>query len=301
MTRKPAFAGRFYPAGEKKIKRKIKSLFRHDLGPGEIPSKPSRKRRAILGVMVPHAGWTYSGAVSAHAYETLLKDGKPETFILLGPNHTGMGFPVSVYPEGKWATPLGDIEIDDQLASLLTNEDTAIKEGKFAHEGEHSLEVQLPFLQFIYPEGNFKIVPIACKNQKKEIMKKLAGKVIDAVEKTGRDTVILASTDLSHYVPHKKAKSLDNEALRAIEELEVEKLYKMVSNGFSMCGYGPVSVLIHCAKHWGAIGATLQYATSGDVVGDKSQVVGYGAVAFTEVKPEEKEEKAKIKEKAAPI
>lgn len=301
MNRKPAFAGRFYPADEKKIKRKIKSLFRHDLGPGEIPSKPSRKRRAIVGVMVPHAGWPYSGAIAAHAFETLLKDGKPETFILLGPNHTGMGFSVSVYPEGKWMTPLGDVEIDERLASLLIDEDADIKEGKMAHEGEHSLEVQLPFLQFIYPEGDFKIVPITCKNQSRDLMETLAGKVIDAVETTGRDTVIMASTDLSHYVPYEKAKEEDNEALRAIEELEMEKLYKMVGNGFSMCGFGPVTVLMHCAKHWGAIGGTLQYATSGNITGNKSQVVGYGAVAFTEVKPEKKEERAKIKEKAAPF
>lgn len=299
MVRKPVFAGRFYPNDPSELKRSIKELFHHELGPGNLPSGSPGKSRTILGVMVPHAGYPYSGAIAAHGYYTLFEDGMPETLILIGPSHSGMGTPVSVYPEGAWKTPLGEVNIDeDVVASLVENE--VFQGGKVAHRHEHSLEVQLPFLQFIFPRREFKIVPIACRDQRRETMKQVAEGIIASIETTGKDLSVIASTDLSHYIPYKKAKEEDENALRAIEELEVDQLYGMVKEGYSMCGYGPVSALMYCARHYNAIGGTLQYATSGDVTGDKTQVVGYAALAFTEVKPQRQRKKEKVREKAVP-
>lgn len=299
MVREAEFAGRFYPARPKELKKTIKEVFQHKLGPGKAPTGVAGKNHTILGVMTPHAGYPYSGPIAAHAYHTLFKDGIPETFLLLGPNHSGMGHPISVYPEGKWRTPLGEVKIDEELASLLIESDT-LQEGKKAHSGEHSLEVQLPFLQFTFPQRDFKIVPITCMKQDKTVIKKVAGKVIETITNSGKDVTIIASTDLSHYVPYEKAKKDDREALRAIEELKIEQLYNMVQEGYSMCGYGPVAVLMHCAKHFSALGGTLKYATSGDVIGDKAQVVGYASLAFTQVEVQEKGEKEKVKEKPVP-
>lgn len=299
MLREASFAGRFYPSNPEKLKETIKKLFRHDLGPGGLPSAPPGENRAILGVMAPHAGYAYSGAIAAHAYYTLYEDGAPETFIMLGPNHTQMGHGISVYPNGKWQTPLGEVEIDEEVVSSLVK-NKIVKKGKMAHSGEHSLEIQLPFLQFLFPEIDFKIVPVTIRNQSMQNMKKLAGRIINTMENSVKDITILASTDMSHYVPYEKAKKDDNKALRAIEDRNIEELYEMVENGYSMCGYGPVSTLIFCAKHWNALGGTLAYATSGDITGEKNQVVGYGALAFTHIESKEKEQKKKIKEKAAP-
>lgn len=300
-TRESAFAGRFYPKDPTKLKRTIENLFHHELGPGDTLSGPVGERRALLGVTVPHAGYRYSGPIAAHAYYELFQDGLPDTFIILGPNHSRMGNPISVFSKGAWRTPLGEVKIDEELASALI-EGKPLSGGKMAHSGEHSIEVQLPFLQFVF-QKDFKIVPIACMNQNKEKMKAVTEQIIQSVEETERDIAIIASTDMSHYVSYEKAQESDRRALKLIENLEIGELYEMIAKDYSMCGYGPTAVLMGCAKHWDALGGTLAYATSGDVTGDKSQVVGYATVAFTQIKPEKEKErkKEKIKEKPVPM
>ena len=277
--REPAVAGQFYEANPESLRKRIEWAFLHKIGPGEVPRVAATRIKESVGYIVPHAGYIYSGPVAAHAYLKIAYEGRPETFIILGPNHTGYGSAVSVYPEGIWVTPLGEVEVDKELAEEIVNNSVFAKLDVGAHEYEHSIEVQLPFLQYLF-SGNIRIVPISMMYQTPEVVKDLASALLMALESVRRDAVIIASTDMTHYEPHKLAIKKDRMALEAILELNAERLYKViVDNNISMCGYGPVMTLINYAKQVGAKKAELlKYATSGDVSGEKSWVVGYAAV-----------------------
>ncbi len=297
--REPAVAGYFYEADPKELKKRIEWCFKHPLGPGEIPEEVIGERN-IIAAQVPHAGYVYSGPAAAHVYYAIYQDGKPETFIILGPNHTGVGVPVAVYAKGAWKTPLGTVDIDEEIARLLIKEEP-FEDDALAHAGEHSIEVQLPFLQYLYG-SDFKIVPITLMDQSYETVKKIAETLIRVIKSTGRDVVVLASSDMTHYEPHEMALEKDSGALELIEDLRVEEFYGYImKTNVSMCGYGPVAIAMFIAQYFGATGLTLKYYTSGDITGDKSWVVGYASVIFGRgiIKPKKRRER--IREAVTPI
>ncbi|MBS3781384.1 MAG: AmmeMemoRadiSam system protein B [Candidatus Thermoplasmatota archaeon] len=270
MVRKPAVAGQFYPGTESSLKDKIEECFTHELGPGSIPSDEGESRE-LEGLVCPHAGYAYSGPVAAHSYKALVEDGIPETIIFLGPSHQGIGTGIAVAEE-DYETPLGLVEIDQELVNDLTDE--IIQVDDVAHSREHSIEVQMPFLQYF--SDSFKAVPICFNKQDFKTAKKVGERLKEVTE--DRDVVIIASTDFSHYVLKENAKKKDKMAIEKILDNDPKGLFDTVQKEhISMCGYGPVvSMMIGSG---GTEGELLKYATSGDVTPAK-EVVGYGAIAF---------------------
>ncbi|HUS04211.1 MAG TPA: MEMO1 family protein [Dehalococcoidia bacterium] len=273
-VRKPIVAGTFYAGTPEGLKEQIEWCYKHKLGPGGVPQVNDEGPREVVALVVPHAGYIYSGPVAAHAYRELAADGVFDTAVILGPNHTGYGSPVSLWPEGVWKTPLGELEIDDNLAHSLLG--GMIEADETAHIYEHSVEVQLPWLQYLYGKG--KIVPIAMLAQDIET----ARQVGKAISRCGDNIIIIASTDFTHYEPHSVAAEKDKSMIEAIINLDEAELYRRrESLNCTMCGYGPVASAIVAAKEMGAKKASLlKYATSGDMTGDFSRVVGYGSIVI---------------------
>jgi len=270
--RKPVVSGMFYAGTPEGLKEQIEWCYEHELGPGGIPQVNGEGPREIVAVVVPHAGYYYSGPVAAHAYKELASDGIFDTAVILGPNHTGYGSLVSVWTENSWKTPLGEVKIDEKLAKNLLGK--VIKADKAAHRYEHSIEVQLPWLQHLYEK--LEIVPIAMLAQDIET----AREVGKAISKASNNIIVIASSDFTHYEPHSIATEKDKAMIEAILNLDEEELYKRreLLNS-TMCGFGPVASAIVAAKEMGAKTANLlKYATSGDTTGDFSQVVGYGSI-----------------------
>ena len=278
--RRPSQAGMFYAGNPEDLKKQIEECFLHKFGPGKIPKVAEDGPRKIIGLVCPHAGYMYSGPIAAHAYYRLAIDGKPETFVIMGPNHMGYGSAIALMNEGIWRTPLGDIEIDYDTASKILRASELIDIDDTAHRYEHSIEVQLPFLQYLYG-SEFKFVPIAFLMQDIKSCREVGEALAKALE--GRNAVIIASTDMTHYEPHEQASRKDRLALNAVEKMDEEEFYSTVeSYRISACGYGPVIALIVASKLLGAKKAEiLCYKTSGDIVGDYSSVVGYASACFT--------------------
>ncbi len=279
-TRLPAVAGSFYPDNDGELRTQIQECFLHRLGPGTIPSVPTSADDRLVGLVVPHAGYMFSGPVAAHSYYHMASAGPRRSVVILGPNHSGYGSGVSVNTSGLWATPLGDVPVDEQLGGRIVKNSRLIDVEDQAHHSEHSIEVQLPFLQFIYPR-QFRFVPVCMMLQDLETSRDVGEAVATAVE--GTDSVILASSDWTHYEPHERAVAKDGEALKAVLEMDPARFHETVENNMvSACGYGPVTALVHAAKILGAKHATLlSYHTSGDMTGDKDAVVGYAALMLT--------------------
>jgi len=282
MIRLPAVAGAFYEGDADKLKKQIEEAFLHPLGPGKIPQVPSqKKKRDNLFFIVPHAGYMYSGPVAAHAYYYLASEGMPDTVIILGPNHTGLGSYVSIWPKGKWRTPLGEVEVDEQLAMELVKESEVIDIDEKAHLYEHSVEVQIPFLQYFF-DSKFKIVPIVIMMQTPEIAEFIAEGIYRVMTKhPEKDIVVLASSDLNHYEPHEKTIEKDNMAIEKILQLDYKGLFNVVEEkDVTACGFGPIMTVLILAKKFNKKPYVLKHATSGDTSGDKSSVVGYLSVRF---------------------
>jgi AmmeMemoRadiSam system protein B len=273
-TRKPAVSDMFYAGTVGELREQIEWCYKHELGPGTIPQVNSIGLRRLVAMVVPHAGYYYSGPVAAHAYKELAEDGIFDTAVILGPNHTGYGGPVSVWAEGHWATPLGDAEVDKKLAQRLLGD--VIKTDETAHVHEHSIEVQLPWLQHLY--GKVRIVPIVMLAQDIET----ARIVGESIAQAGGNLVIIASSDLTHYEPHSVAMEKDSSIIEAIVALDEEELYERCERlRCTMCGYGPVAAAIIASKQMkGDKASLLKYATSGDTSGDFSRVVGYGSIVI---------------------
>jgi len=263
--RSPAVAGQFYPRHPEELREALKAAFSGASGSETLP---------IRGAVVPHAGYIYSGAVAAEVYARLPKR---DTFVLIGPNHHGLGLPVALSRD-SWMTPLGVAECDTELADLLTG--SIIEVDESAHLYEHSLEVQIPFLQARF--GDFKILPICMGLQDEGTAVEVGEAVGKAAEKLGRECTVIASSDFSHYEPQEDARRKDARVIEAILRMDVSSSYEIVYGlNLTACGYGPISAAITASKILGAeTGKLLRYSTSGDVIGDFSQVVGYGAIAF---------------------
>jgi len=282
MTRRAVVAGAFYPRTREGLKEQIRDCFMHPLGPQKIPSLGSK--RTIKGAIVPHAGYMYSGHVAAHCYAAIAENGFPKTFIILGPNHTGQGSGVALATKGSWETPLGEIPIDEETAPQLVK--GIIDTDEKAHQFEHSIEVQLPFLQYF---KDFKFIPISMALQDLQTAQEIG----DILGKITTDAIVIASTDFSHVGPHymqmpspgervdRWAAEQDHFAIEKILTLDEQDFMKTVTEkNISMCGYGCVTALLIAVKKWGATKARLlKYATSYDVTPGES-CVGYGALIF---------------------
>ncbi len=279
-VRHPAYAGMFYEGNARSLKAQIEDCFMHKLGPKALPEPASDKLKRVIGLISPHAGYMYSGPVAAHAYYHLAQDGKPDTVVIFGPNHTGVGSGLAIAGEGAWRTPLGDVEVDTAVADAITRGASIVDVDESAHMREHSIEVQLPWLQYLYG-SSFRFVPICFLMQDFESSCEVGAAVAEAL--SGKNALVIASTDMTHYEPQKVAERKDKIVLDSALEMDERKLYSSVEiNQVSMCGYGPTVAAIAAAKALGAKkGTLLCYKTSGDVVGDYSTVVGYGALIFT--------------------
>jgi AmmeMemoRadiSam system protein B len=216
--------------------------------------------------------------VAASAFYELAIDGKPDTVVLLGPNHTGYGSGLSLMREGVWRTPLGDVEIDSEISDALLHETNIVDVDEVAHRYEHSIEVQLPFLQFLY--GNaFKIVPICYLMQDYESALEIGRALTEALNAT--NTVVIASSDMTHYESAKTAGAKDQAALNAVIDLDAKRFYETVeTQNITACGYAPITSLITYGVGVSAKAKLLSYHNSGDITGDHSSVVGYAAVSL---------------------
>lgn len=262
-------AGQFYPASKNELKRQVESLI----------DKEAKKSDAIA-CMLPHAGYVYSGRVAG---ETVSQVNLKEKIILLGPNHTGYGMRFSIMTEGTWQTPLGEVKIDSDLAKEILKGSQYLKDDSLAHAYEHSLEVELPFLQYF--RDNFEIVPIAFLTDNVPALKKV-GEEIAGVVKAGKiegSTLIIASSDMTHYEAQEQAEKKDKQAIDAILEMDGDKLMDNVRGlKITMCGYAPVIAMLSAAKYLGAKkGRLIQYQTSGDITGDTDSVVGYAGIIIS--------------------
>jgi hypothetical protein len=274
-VRHPTVAGSFYAQDPKRLRKELEECFLGKYGPRKPPGDKSRER-SILALIAPHAGYVYSGQTAAWSYYSLSLEKMPDTVIILSPNHTGFGAPNSLYRSGEWLTPIGKTIVDDKLGQEIFSASKIISFDELAHVYEHSIEVHLPFLQYLY--GNqVKIVPIVMGFQDLETSRSI-GKTLAEVLK-GRNTVIIASTDLTHQESKQSAQRKDELVLNSIKEMDEEKLQSVVkTNRITMCGYGPVSAALVAAKLLGANKAEiLSYNTSGNITGDNSSVVGYAA------------------------
>jgi len=277
--RKPYVAGTFYAGTKIELTQQLTDCFKHRFGPGQLPQAEMRGPRKILGLVSPHAGYMYSGPIAANGFGKLAKDGLPEAFIILGPNHTGYGSGISILTEGDWQTPLGTLPIHTELAKQIQKASSIMDVDESAHSHEHSIEVQLPFLQLLYGDAA-KFIPICMMMQDLKSSREIAQSIIRATQ--GRDIVIIASSDFTHYESHESAVRKDNQAIEAITALDDAALNDLgESNRVTMCGYGPITVLIAAAKMSGNIRAELlTHKTSGDITEDRSSVVGYSSIVF---------------------
>lgn len=265
MFRFPVVSGRFYPGTRSFLEERI-----DDLIDRKAPAED------VLGVLCPHAGYNFSGAVAGAAISRVkFKD----TFVIIGPNHTGLGQPCSIMIEGTWRTPLGDMEIDTELAQAILGSSSYLQKDDKAHLEEHSVEVQLPFLQYF--KEDVKFVPIVLMGDAAvDVYKDIGKGIAKVIKESDKKVVIMASSDMSHYETQATAKENDFKAIEAILALDPDELLKRVKdNHITMCGYAPVATMIHACKELGAKKAELvMYQTSGDVTGDFHRVVGYASV-----------------------
>ncbi len=264
MKRNPAVAGQFYQASSSKLSDQVQQYIERD----------THKDHAI-GIVAPHAGLMYSGEVAGSVYSRIRI---PHTFILIGPNHTGTGNPVSIMPNGQWEMPTGEITVDASLASELMKGTDILKDDRLAHSMEHSLEVQLPFV--LHYSSSVKIVPIVMMTDSLQTCAALGSAIADAVSHVPYDVTIIASSDMSHYVSDAAARSLDKKAIDKILSLDPEGLYNTVrKEAITMCGVIPVTTMLFAARLLGARDASLiKYMTSGEISGDLDYVVGYAGL-----------------------
>ncbi|HLI46357.1 MAG TPA: AmmeMemoRadiSam system protein B [Geobacterales bacterium] len=283
MIRKSAVAGYFYEKDREALVRQIEGCFKHEFGPGKLAHVSERKEITIPAFIVPHAGYMYSGPVAAHAYKLLAETEKPDIFIILGPNHTGYGELVSIMPQGEWETPLGKVRINEEIAKKILTSYKMVRPDMYAHLYEHSIEVQLPFLQYIFKD--FEFVPICIMLQTLEVATELAKVLKDIVNEYS--AVVLASTDLNHYENNEITYKKDSKVIENVQNLDAEGLFKAIERyDISMCGPCPTATVLNLSKLIGVNNVKiLKHATSGDIEGKKSSVVGYLAAAFEIKRP----------------
>lgn len=274
IVRPPVVAGVFYNLNPEMLKKQIESCLKHKFGPNEI------KRKDFISAIVPHAGYEYSGPTAAWVYSRIIK----KNYIIIGPNHQGAGSNFAIMKVGLWKTPLNGIVIDEEMAQKLMSNCKLLEHDILAHEAEHSIEVQLPFLQYRF--GNdFKFIPISVMNDfaDEDLLEncRIVGNAIANTIKN-KDWIILASSDFSHYIPQNLAEKTDKYLIKAILKMDEKEFFNRVNEkNASVCGFGPIAIAIVTAKKLGAKrGELLSYRTSGDITSEYSSVVGYASIIF---------------------
>lgn len=265
MERAPAVAGQFYPGDELSLRDHV----RRHLG-------SHLSEETALAVIAPHAGYVYSGNIAGEVFSSIHV---PDRVIILCPNHTGLGARAAIMSEGAWHVPGKRIPIDHDLADALKRHSFLI-EDSVAHAREHSLEVMLPFL--IARNPNVRIVPICLSHVSLQACTRLGDAIAEAIRSLGEEVLIVASSDMSHYIPAEMARQRDALALAEVEALNPEELYRTVERErISMCGFVPATVAMTAARELGArAGKVVRYGNSGEVSGDYGQVVGYAGVVI---------------------
>jgi len=264
MIRKPAVAGQFYAGTKERLSEQVGGYV-----------DPLAVKEAAIGILAPHAGFIYSGPVAGAVYSSIKF---PQTFVLLGPNHTGLGPAISLMDDCKWEIPVCTFEVDTKLAAKIAMNSPQVVRDSKAHMFEHSIEVQLPFISYF--SGGVKIVPISVLSASLYDCLELAKGIANAIRAVDYPVVIAASSDMSHYLPDKTARKKDKMAIDMILNIDAEGLYETVRReGISMCGVLPATVMLAAAKMLGANSARLiKYTTSGEVSGDYDSVVGYAGI-----------------------
>ncbi|MGH9718021.1 MAG: AmmeMemoRadiSam system protein B [Candidatus Acidiferrales bacterium] len=268
MIRSPAVAGRFYPSEPEKLTQQIDQF---------VSAADADEKARALGCIVPHAGYMYSGHVAGTVYAAIEI---PKKCILLGPRHFPRGEPMAILTEGSFSTPLGDAKIDAELAAALAHACPKLREDRIAHEREHSLEVQIPFLQCLAKD--FQFVPVVLATDRYGAIEELGQAVAKVIAAASEPVLAIASTDMNHYENDAVTRAKDARAIERILALDPRGLYDTVRNeGITMCGYAATTALLVAMREMGATDARLaRYATSGDVSGDREQVVGYAGVVI---------------------
>lgn len=277
-TRLPAVAGTFYASDAAALRRQIDWCFEHGSGPGRQQSCESSNARPFA-VIAPHAGYRFSGPTAAHAYAKLMQRRRPEVVVVIGPNHRLVGAPVAVSGCDSWQTPLGPMAVDFAMSSAIIANWPGVILDDFAHRYEHSVEVQLPFIQ--YSMGmEIPVVPIVSHAQDFATSRALGLALADAAR--GRNVVIVATSDLTHYEHHVEALRQDRYALDAIEALDATGFANaVIEYGLSVCGPGPIVTAMIAATELGATRASLlHHGTSGELSGDFDRVVAYAAISL---------------------
>jgi AmmeMemoRadiSam system protein B len=265
IMRQPAVAARFYPGNEDSLREEVLQYIGQD-----------RSLDRAIGVVMPHAGYMFSGAVAG---ETAAAIRIPDNTIILGPNHTGIGPAVSVYPGGAWRMPFGDVSVNETLAGRILARCELAMSDEMAHLREHSIEVQLPFLYY-GGTGYLSFVPITLSMLGKDECRILGKALADIISEYEEDVLLVSSSDMTHYESHESAKEKDTEAIARILDLDPDGLLDVVvGRSMSMCGIIPTTVMLYAALALGAREARLvRYTTSGEVTGDYAQVVGYAGI-----------------------
>jgi len=271
MVRNPVVAGHFYPASPSQLRAMIEGL---------VDEKAEKEK--VIGLLSPHAGYIASGPVAGAVISRVKFT---DTFIIMGPSHTGMGKPLSIMTQGTWKTPLGEVEIDSELGKKILDISSHLQEDQVAHQYEHSIEVQLPILQYF--RSDIKIVPIVLAYSTGATYKEIGKEIAKAIKDLNKEVVIIASGDMTHYEPQESARRKDNQAIDAMLDLDEDELLRRVNElNISMCGCAPAASLISAAKELGATEAELvKYQTSGDITGDYSSVVGYAGIIIKKGMP----------------
>ncbi len=275
MQREPAVANAFYTGRSEKLKEEIDGF----LGNARLSGNSVGD---AVSYVAPHAGYRYSGQVAAFTYKALSmkKDlDKIDTFVIIGPNHTGLGYPVSV-SMADWNTPLGLVDNDLELSNEIALQSERISIDEEAHSLEHSVEVQLPFLQRVVERPRCCFVCMG--NQSLDYCMMLSSAILKGAKRLGRNIVVIASSDFDHYEPAKIAEEKDMQAIEELKGLRFEQFHgKIEELDDSACGYGPITVSAMFAKNRGAKeGILLKYSNSGNVTGDYDSVVSYSSIAF---------------------
>jgi MEMO1 family protein len=292
--RPPAVAGQFYPSNKDELYELIHRTFTDSLGPGKFPTASStfeeNEISKIECLIVPHAGYVYSGPVAAHSYNVAFqffrkfKNESKIIVIILGPNHYGIGSGVALSEATKWRTPLGDVKVATDMGKNLIKSSKILDIDEVAHSMEHSIEVQIPFLQAVAGSihENFSILPISLMLQDVETAREVAEELFPLIKKEDMPFLVIGSSDLTHYEPHETASRKDHLLLEEVEKVQVSSFYTTLERrNISACGYGAVAAVMHLShKLDKRRGKLLKYATSGETSGDMSSVVGYSAVHF---------------------
>ena len=274
--RTPAVSGTFYPDDEKELKSIIHDCFTHPIGPGKIP--PTDSDQKIYGVICPHAGFVYSGPVACHSFYSI-SSSTSKLAIITGPNHYGIGQSIASMVDASWKTPLGLMEVDSESVLELRDGLDILELDSFSHSKEHSIEMQVPMLQETFSH-DMKILPVSLINQEQKTATKVGSAIAKIAQK--KDALLIGSSDFTHYEENEFAHRQDLALIEPILKLDVDEFYKILyERKVTACGFGAIASTMTACKELGATeGKLLKYATSGDVSGDKSYVVGYGSIIF---------------------